>query len=191
MAKERKANRSAYMAFLSSAATADCEADLDGLLQIFNPVESRAQMGELFNETLGYNPITHYDMQDILTAIDEALQYVSESGKTRIEAGRTAIAEHAQRVYEDNRLRNINEAVVSALSSVLSADDTNSVSIGLTGAAIPILDSDEDEDEDGLRSVGDSEDDDLSIDDFEMEVGDRDEDEDLSFDEGEDDEEDE
>lgn len=193
MAKEKKANRSAYMAFLSGAATADCEADLDNLLQIFNPVESRSQMGEIFRDTLGYNPITHYDMQDIMTAIDDALQYMSESGRMKVNEGRDTIAKYAWRVYEDNRLRNINDAVVSALSSVLSSDDANSVSIGLTGAAIPILEPDEDEEEEGLRSVGSDDDDDLSIEDFEndLSVGDRDEDEDETiFDEEEDDEED-
>lgn len=191
MAKEKKANRSAYMAFLSSSATADCEADLDGLLQLFNPVESRNRMGEIFSDTLGYNPITHYDMQDILTAIDDALQYMSESGKAKVADGRETIAKHAQRVYEDNRLRNINEAVVSALSAVLSADDTNSVSIGLTGAAIPILETDDDDDDEVLSAADSDDDDELSIDDFDgdLSVGDGD-DEDLTFSEEEDDEED-
>lgn len=168
MASEKRANRSAYMAFLTGAATADCEADLDELLRVFNPVSSRDEMGEIFESTLGYNPITHYDMQDILAAIDLALESMSASGKERVESERDRISKRAQIIYEDNRLRHINEAVVSALADVLNSEDANAVSIALTGVSIPILDADDDDDEDGIGAgVDDEEDDDLSVDDLE------------------------
>ena len=160
--------------FLSSAAVADSEEDVNSLLAIFHPVDDRDEMGKVYTEALGYNPITHYDMSDILRIIDDAMDCLSTDGRNIIMAAKDDIAERAFGIYEDNRLKYLSEAVAAAIEGAgLSVADENAITLKLTGSTINTIGGDDDEDE--IGSVLDNGEE-LSLDDMEPFDGDGDED---------------
>lgn len=57
-----------------SAATASSEEDLAPLFRILNPTNDRDEMGEIYTDTLGYNPITHFDRQDLVRIYHEIVE---------------------------------------------------------------------------------------------------------------------
>ena len=184
------AKREAMMAYLTATATADSEGDVDSLLKLFNPVESREDMGEIFEDTLGYNPITHYDIKDVIKVVDDAIDHVSSAGVKTIVANKTKIVDKAMEIYEARRMEHIQEAVATAMVDFLNSDDSAAASFYLTGRIItldPLADADDEDDEESV-SDGLLEDDDDLDDDLGSIKGLGDDDEDFGFDE--DDEED-
>ena len=68
MAIKETKNRTEMLKYLADTATANSEADVEEFLKIFNPAPSRKEMGEIFEANLGFDPITHYDIQDVINA---------------------------------------------------------------------------------------------------------------------------
>ena len=123
--------REEMLKFLGAAATADSEADLDPVLSLFNPVDSRKEMGEKFEETLGYNPITHYDFRDVLAAVDSVSIQISDEGRLVIENQIEDIAKRAMELLEGARETHINRAVVQALQEFLGKADVDAAEMYL------------------------------------------------------------
>lgn len=160
------AKREELMAYLTATATADSEGDVDSLLKLFNPVESRETMGEIFEDTLGYNPITHYDIKDVIKVIDDAIDHVSSAGVKTIVANKTKIVDKAMEIYNARRMEHIQEAVATAMVDFLNTDDSAAASFYLTGRVItldPLADDDEDDEDDSVADglIEDDLDDDL------------------------------
>lgn len=182
--------REKLMAYLTATATADSEEDVEKLLGLFNPVEDRSEMGDIFEETLGYNPITHYDMADIVNAVDSAIEHVSAKSLDLIKGNQDAIAKRALEIYEQHRDLHIKEAVSEALAEFLPADDAVAARHYLIGGE-PEADFEEEEEEDAeetddIASNLDDVETGVSIDDDPLL---EDDDEEYEFDTGEDDDE--
>ena len=47
------------------------EEGYDNLFKIMEPTDERDEMGPIYEEALGYNPITYYDVKDIEKLIDD------------------------------------------------------------------------------------------------------------------------
>lgn len=162
--------RDELMAYITATATADSEEDVERLLSIFNPVEDRQEMGKVFDNVLGYNPITHYDMKDIMAVIDDVEIHAGETDFIVVDAvmeKRDEIAEEAMKIYEANRSKNIKEAVAKATEKFCDADTASAVYFYLTGEAPSVEDiADDDEDEDSSLGddIGEDLDDDLELD---------------------------
>lgn len=123
--------REEMLRFLGDAATANSEADLDPVLNLFNPVDDRKEMGEKFEETLGYNPITHYDFKDVVAAVDSVSIQVSDEGRMVIENQLDDIAKRAMAILEEGREAHIKAAVAKALSEFLGKVDADAAELFL------------------------------------------------------------
>jgi hypothetical protein len=51
--------------YIEATASASSEEDVNKLLQLMSPTNDREEMGTMYEESLGYNPITHFDKEDI------------------------------------------------------------------------------------------------------------------------------
>lgn len=157
--------RQQLLDFLTAQSTADDEGAVDKLMGIFHPVENREKMGKVFTETLGYNPITMYDIKDIIAIVDDAIGHTdSPDVGTVIEKNREAITKRAMEIFESERDGHLRNAVAKAMAEYLSGEDLASVSFYLTGDETVVDDarfSDEsDEDDDDIPDIADDDEDD-------------------------------
>lgn len=155
---ENHSKREAMIQYLSGLATADSDADVDALLKIYNPLDDRAEMGKVFQDTLGYNPITHYDITDINSILDKVINDV-ESDKVAKKLGskKDEIILRARAIYEENREKNMKAALQQAISEYIEdMEQVNSI-LEYDAPARPKVSDDEDDDE-GYSAVA-SEDD--------------------------------
>lgn len=153
MAIKETKNRTEVLKYLSDTATASCEADVEEFLKIFNPAPTRKEMGDIFEENLGFNPITHYDIQDVIKAVDEVLDHVSRDGVELVTKHKDEIVEKAMAVVETRRDDFLKDCLLIALGDYLDADDIQVASTVLTGSTsrledlFPVEDDDDDEDD--------------------------------------------
>lgn len=153
MAIKETKNRTEMLKYLSDTATASCEADVEEFLKIFNPAPTRKEMGDIFEENLGFNPITHYDIQDVIKAVDEVLDHVSRDGVELVTKHKDEIVEKAMAVVETRRDDFLKDCLLIALGDYLDADDIQVASTVLTGSTsrledlFPVEDEDDDEDD--------------------------------------------
>lgn len=153
MAIKETKNRTEMLKYLSDTATASCEADVEEFLKIFNPAPTRKEMGDIFEENLGFNPITHYDIQDVIKAVDEVLDHVSRDGVELVTKHKDEIVEKAMAVVETRRDDFLKDCLLIALGDYLDADDIQIASTVLTGSTsrledlFPVEDEDDDEDD--------------------------------------------
>lgn len=146
-------NRTKMLAYLAQAATADSEADVNDFLRIFTPLPTRDEMGKVFETNLGYNPITHYDMVDVIMILDTIISDMNMDGKVKaqIEGKKDSIAKAAFNIYQGNRLANIKSAVNLALDEFMDNE-------GIDRTDKPQVD-DEDDDFDPFEDEDDEEED--------------------------------
>lgn len=156
MAIKETKNRTEMLKYLADTATANSEADVEEFLKIFNPAPSRKEMGEIFEANLGFDPITHYDIQDVIKAVDEVMDHVSRDGMEILVSKKDEIVEKTMAVVESRRDDFLRECLLVALGDYLDFDDIQVASTVLTGSTsaledlFPIGDEDVDDDEDDL-----------------------------------------
>lgn len=190
MAIKETKNRTEMLKYLSDTATASCEADVEEFLKIFNPAPTRKEMGDIFEENLGFNPITHYDIQDVIKAVDEVLDHVSRDGVELVTKHKDEIVEKAMAVVETRRDDFLKDCLLIALGDYLDADDIQVASTVLTGSTSRLEDlfpaEDEDDDEDDItHEMGELEND-STLDPIDL-GGDADDSPEFEFDSDEDD----
>lgn len=59
--------------FINAIRNTQCEEDVEMLLCLSTPLADKVEMGNLYDEILGYNPITYYDekvIRDIATEVE-------------------------------------------------------------------------------------------------------------------------
>lgn len=151
MAIKETKNRTEMLKYLADTATANSEADVEEFLKIFNPAPSRKEMGEIFEANLGFDPITHYDIQDVIKAVDEVMDHVSRDGMEILVSKKDEIVERTMAVVESRRDDFLKDCLLIALGDYLDADDIHVASTVLTGSTSRLEDLfpvDEDEDAD-------------------------------------------
>ena len=172
--KETK-TRAEIIAYLTRTATADSETDVEAFMKVFNPVDDRKEMGKVYQEALGYNPITHYDIKDIIWYIEGAIGRMSKAAAEKVAKSKDSIAKKAAKLYEDRREENLKTAVADVLVNYLTdEDDLTKVGEYLIGTSMAYPNSeesedfedDEDEDDGGLRVI----DDDTDMDDLDSSI---------------------
>lgn len=189
MAIKETKNRTEMLKYLSDTATASCEADVEEFLKIFNPAPTRKEMGDIFEENLGFNPITHYDIQDVIKAVDEVLDHVSRDGVELVTTHKDEIVEKAMAVVETRRDDFLKDCLLIALGDYLDADDIQVASTVLTGSTSRLEDlfpvEDEDDEDDITHEMGELEND-STLDPIDL-GGDADDSPEFEFDSDEDD----
>lgn len=152
MAIKETKNRTEMLKYLADTATANSEADVEEFLKIFNPAPSRKEMGEIFEANLGFDPITHYDIQDVIKAVDEVMDHVSRDGMEILVGKKDEIVEKTMAVVESRRDDFLRECLAIALADYLDSDDLSAASYFLTGSYDALGDSiaEDADDEDDL-----------------------------------------
>lgn len=113
--------RDKYLEFLKKAATADEGSDLDDLFAVFEPEgKSRAQMGEVYNEALGYNPITHFDVEELSGVMSTILENADPAFITAIKPKRKSIIDRAMEIFEVERTETLKRCLAKAGKELLS-----------------------------------------------------------------------
>ena len=99
---------------------ANGEEGLETLFRIMEPEDDRDEMGTVFEDTIGYNPITYYDEKDI----DALIEDVTE------ESIREMIKERHDEIVEET-LKNHRESIVDDFANaVITVLGIESVQIG-------------------------------------------------------------
>ena len=137
-------------------AKANSEDAFDDIIDLMKPEgKNRYEMGETFEEVLGYDPITYYDKQHLEKIADG----LAEDPETSIEvynimkdsAKREAVIERAYEIFEEERDITF---LPAALEEALEEETGVSVSIN-------VEEEDDYDDDDGeIDDLGDSGDDD-------------------------------
>lgn len=65
--------------YINRTATASNEDDIDYLLSLMSPTDDREEMGQRYNDVLGYNPLTYFDERHLDKAYDMILRIAPKS----------------------------------------------------------------------------------------------------------------
>lgn len=150
--------RSGILNFITGAATANSEKDVvDALSALMHPVDSREEMGSIFEENLGYNPIVAYDVMDIDHIIDDVLQGSSDIINRLVTANRAKLAERSMAIFNASREEHLQLCVVKAANELFGTSDAEAIAMAI-GCDItdvidlsgPASDGDEEEDEENF-----------------------------------------
>lgn len=99
--------RKEIMSFLTTTATADSEQSVqENLLKLFNPASTREDMGKIYNDVLGYNPINHFDREELRDLLDMALNAIADEHPDtadEISKHRGVIVDRALESFEADR----------------------------------------------------------------------------------------
>lgn len=148
-------SRDKYLEFLKKAATADRETDLDGLFAIFEPQgKSRSEMGDAFNEALGYNPITHFDVEELSGMLSSILSNAEPDFISAIKPKRNLLINRAMEIYDAERTENLKRCLAKAGKELLNEDLGRALSKELLGHDI----ADEDSNDEGFEGLEDDDD---------------------------------
>lgn len=123
MAINETKNRQAMLAYLADTATANCEADVDAFLQVFTPADTRNEMSQIFQDNLGYDPISLYDMKDIITIVEKALDKVSEKTAQKVEKQMDQLVQEAYAAFDDARTSNLKAAISSVIDHYVNNEE--------------------------------------------------------------------
>lgn len=86
--------------------TANSEEDVDSLLDMMSPQNfERSEMSEVFESTIGYDPISYYDKKRLAEMVEEleVSPDISEDVSELIKDSRESIVDEAYEVFDDNR----------------------------------------------------------------------------------------
>ena len=143
-------SREEMLKFLGDTATASSEVDVENFLKIFHPTDDRDQMGKIYEEQLGYNPVAHFDIQDIIKAVDDVLDgaRISSDASKIIVAKKDAIVDRAYAIFDSEREMQLRKCLAKAFSYFLDKSDAMAAAFYLTGEYVQRDDPFEEDDED-------------------------------------------
>lgn len=155
-------SRKEIMEFLTATATADSEQHVQGnLLKLFNPAESREDMGKIYNDVLGYNPINHFDREELKELLDMALNAMADehpNAAENIGKHRGLIVDRALESFESDRTDTFRTLL--AREAQQYADDVSVYSyFGVDSPDYATINDDDDDEVDAISDYeGDSDD---------------------------------
>lgn len=156
-----KKNRSEILKILGEVATANTEADLESFLSVFNPVNNRKKMGEIYKENLGYDPITYFDMSDILKLIDKAMACMSSKTAEAVKTNEELIVNETLKILNKDHASRLKSALAHVISPYLfTTDEKTKVGELLIGESLETDHDDDGDDDDDLSRVEIDDDDD-------------------------------
>lgn len=156
-----KKNRSEILKILGEVATANTEADLESFLSVFNPVNNRKKMGEIYKENLGYDPITYFDMSDILKLIDKAMACMSSKTAEAVKTNEELIVNETLKILNKDHASRLKSALAHVISPYLfTTDEKTKVGELLIGESLETDRDDDGDDDDDLSRVEIDDDDD-------------------------------
>lgn len=85
MNNENIPSTNVLLKYINATVTADSEADEALLLEMLRPTEDRVEMGKIYQNVLGYNPIEYFDEKYLERKYDEILETAPESLKGELQ----------------------------------------------------------------------------------------------------------
>lgn len=93
----------ALLSYINATVSASSEQDVDYLLKIMSPSNDRDEMGKLYDEILGYNPITHFDKEDIRSMLKKCEEKAPDPVATTIKQQEDYIINETLAKYNEGR----------------------------------------------------------------------------------------
>lgn len=164
-----------FLDYINKTRNANSEDDIDELLRIMNPTDDRDEMGRVYEDVLGYNPLQYFDENALRSLLEEVTTYAPASVVTIIKNSKEQIISKA--LQELKVLAE--ESIVAALISALDIETgwVPEVLIRNASTSLPMLkagftidedesfdddeenDADDDNDEDDYVGISDEDDD--------------------------------
>lgn len=129
---ENTKGRSEILSFITAAATAVTESDavkgaVASLEALMNPVDSREEMGTVFQENLGWNPIRDYDVMDIDAIVNDVLKSGNEIISRLVSTSREKLVDRAMAIYESSREEHMQLCLVKAANELFGYSDAEAI----------------------------------------------------------------
>lgn len=99
--KETTKTSVALLNYINATVNAHSENDMEPLLSLLRPTEDREQMGAIYEQTLGYNPISFFDIKYLEKKFDEIVETAPEDLKDELRDKKEAII-HQVMLHKDN-----------------------------------------------------------------------------------------
>lgn len=175
--------------------TSTSEEDVDKVLKLLNPT-SENEMGEVYEATLGYNPITYFDEKAVAATLDKIIDAAPNKAGQILTDKKEEVVANTIKYFSYGKIGMLETMLEKAVNEVVPSEiwDGDEIRKAFDTIESESLDSlylsgDDDDDEDDDESLNrfDDEDDDEN-DEIEFEAGDSDEDDSDDYDDDEDDE---
>lgn len=80
--------------YINRLANASSDEDVDFLIQLMQPTDNQEEMGHVYMDTLGYNPIEYFDRRKLETAYSTIMDVAPDSLKSDLNTVKPGIIEH-------------------------------------------------------------------------------------------------
>lgn len=101
--------------------TASSEADVTELLKVMNPT-TEEEMGPVYQQVIGYNPITYFDEKIVNEQIDKVLPYAPNKAGQILVNKRSEIVELAMKNYKMTKPTFLQSCLELAIRDFVSVD---------------------------------------------------------------------
>lgn len=124
--------RDEILDFITQAATAVTESDavkgaMAGIEAMMNPVDSREEMGTIFQENLGWNPIRDYDTMDFGAIVDDVVKSGNDVIARLVTTSRERLIDRAMSIYEASREEHMQLCLVKAANELFGYSDAEAI----------------------------------------------------------------
>lgn len=168
--------KSKLLEYVTRTATANDEKDVEVILKLMHPVDDPDEMGETFEDVLGYNPIVYYDEKTIEDLLKTGSESLSEASKEIIREHSSEIISEVLNHYQMKKEKHLAESMVAVIRNFIEDDDVAIIADALSealGIQIP-FESDEDDDDDDSGIVPEDFSDPDELDDLDTDLDDDD-----------------
>ena len=86
---------SKLLEFYNKTVHAESEEDLDFIFGILNPTDSKEEMGKVYEDSLGYNPLDFFDKKTLSKKFDEFLTDAPSSIQSELKEKRNGILDRS------------------------------------------------------------------------------------------------
>ncbi len=163
-----KSKLGGYLAYVAKTVTADSEEDLTFLYDLLAPSDDREEMGKIYNDTLGYNPIEYFDERFLIKTFDEIIEDAPAEKKTELTNAKESIIKEV--MY--NKVLQTDEYLLGMLLKAIQEEtgwvdpkygDLEDLEDGDWDVSSMNSDDEDEDDEDEYDPYEDDEDDDLEL----------------------------
>lgn len=93
------------------------------VLKLLEPVNDRKEMGEIYKETLGYDPIIYFDEKDIRQKLVDIVNGMSATARSKVQNHYDEIVEATLIGLDETRMENIESVLNAAIRNIVDDDE--------------------------------------------------------------------
>lgn len=108
----------ALLAYINATVSSTSEEGLDPLLKLMNPSSDRLEMGDVYDDVLGYNPITYFDKEEIRSLTKLCEKYAPEPTAALIKDMEEEIINQTFIRFNTNRSAQLNKDFAAVIKNL-------------------------------------------------------------------------